>query len=114
MKLGPVNLTNARRLTHDDLRVSFVMAMNINRRQWWGRIWVLEELMLAPRDPVMCGASDILWSTYSDCMCNSTLMALFTTYPLLYPGDWRGITADVILYPYLCTSMLTWQRTRKK
>lgn len=38
MKLGPVNLTNARRLTHDDLRVSFVMAMNINRRQWWSRI----------------------------------------------------------------------------
>lgn len=115
MELGPINLTNARRLTRDQLRVGFIMARNINRRQWWSRIWVLQELVLASRDPVMmCGASDILWSIYSDCMCNSTLMALCTTYPLLYPDEWQKIGADVIEYPYLLTSMFTWQETRQK
>lgn len=115
MELGPINLTNARRLKRDQIRVGFIMARNINRRQWWSRIWVLQELVLASRDPVMmCGASDILWSIFSDCMCNSTLMALCTTFPLLYPDEWQKMGADVIEYPYLCTSIFTWQETRQK
>lgn len=115
MELGPVNLANARQLTRDQIRVSLVMALNINRRHWWSRIWVLQELVLASRDPVMmCGASDILWSTYSECMCNSTLMALCTTYPLIYRDEWLSIRTEVIQYPFLCTSIFTWQRTRQK
>jgi hypothetical protein len=45
--------------------VGLVMVRNLARRQYWTRVWIIQELMLARNDPVLlCGSHSIPWSHF--------------------------------------------------
>lgn len=60
--------TKARGPTQNEIRASAIFDNNIDERPWWGRIWVLQELLLAHQDPVvLCGTRCSTWDTMFRC-----------------------------------------------
>ncbi|KAJ4423136.1 hypothetical protein N0V82_002265 [Gnomoniopsis sp. IMI 355080] len=58
--LGQSNFANTRYLSDEQIRVTHILARNINRHACWSRIWVLQEMVLASRDPIiLIGNHDI-------------------------------------------------------
>lgn len=52
----------------DEVRVVVIIEENLENRQYWTRTWILQEVVLATRDPVMlCGSRRMLWSWYMGC-----------------------------------------------
>lgn len=61
--LRELQVTPHRAKTRDELRAYFIFNSNIDARPWWGRIWVLQELVVATEDPiVLCGEKSTTWS----------------------------------------------------
>lgn len=111
--LGQINLANARHLNEEQIRVTHIMARNINRRAWWSRMWVLQELVLASRDPViMIGDRDIPWSRYTDFYMNC--MGFSSNYALLFPERWKEIGKGLETYPLILSSIGFWHQTRNR
>lgn len=60
--------TQSRGPTQQEVRASAIFDNNIDERPWWGRIWVLQELVLANQDPVvLCGTRRSTWDTMFRC-----------------------------------------------
>lgn len=60
--------TQGRSPTPHEVRASAIFDYNIDERPWWGRIWVLQELVLAHQDPVvLCGTRRSTWDTMFRC-----------------------------------------------
>lgn len=60
--------TQGRGPTQNEIRASAIFDNNIDERSWWGRIWVLQELVLAHQDPVvLCGTRCSTWDTMFRC-----------------------------------------------
>jgi hypothetical protein len=46
-------------------KAGLVMARNLARRQYWTRVWIIQEIMMARNEPVLvCGSRSIAWSRF--------------------------------------------------
>lgn len=60
--------TQSRGPTQQEIRASAIFDNVIDESPWWGRIWVLQEMVLAQQDPVvLCGTRCSSWDTMSNC-----------------------------------------------
>lgn len=104
--------TDPRRLTDDQIKASVVLLRNLGRRPWWTRIWVLQELVLASKDPVLvCGSRDMLWSW------NSLAVPLLTLGGELFrfdPERWKRIAGQVQSLPFVISSIHRWVTIRER
>lgn len=104
--------TDPRGLTDDQVKASVILARNLGRRPWWTRIWVLQEMVLASKDPVLvCGAKDMLWSWYS---ATGPLMTLGGELHRVDRERWEGIARQVKSFPFIITSIHRWVRIRER
>ncbi|ORY57211.1 heterokaryon incompatibility protein-domain-containing protein [Pseudomassariella vexata] len=77
----------------DDIRVEVVLKQDICEREWWRRLWVRQEFLLADGEPVfLCGQKSVVWSL---------LLLSFLTVPRAwdYPqlaGKWEEVRKDII------------------
>lgn len=111
--LGVINLANARRLTEDQIRVMYILAHNVIRRPWWSRMWVIQELVLASRDPIMiCGNKDIQWTEYSDLY--QIGVGFCAMFALSFPERWKKICQTRRSYPPISSAIFDWRRTRDR
>ncbi|KAJ4393279.1 hypothetical protein N0V93_002487 [Gnomoniopsis smithogilvyi] len=112
-RLGQINFDNARHLNEEQIRLTHILGKNINRRAWWSRMWVLQELVLASRDPIIIvGKRDIQWSKYVDFYM--TGMGFSSNYALLYPDRWKEIGKGLETYPLISSSIGFWHQTRNR
>lgn len=59
-----------------------MLAHNLTHREYWSRLWVIQELCLARSATILCGASRISWDEVQRAMAVfSWLQALSTDYP---------------------------------
>lgn len=104
--------TDPRRLTDDQVKASLILGRNLGRRPWWTRIWVLQEMVLASKDPVLvCGAKDMLWAWYS---ATGPLMTLSNELHRVDRERWEGIAKQVKSLPFIITSIYRWVRIRER
>lgn len=62
--LKELQVTPRRAASRDELRAYYIFNTNIDARPWWGRIWVLQELVVATKDPiVLCGEKVTAWTS---------------------------------------------------
>lgn len=111
--LGVNNLANARRLTEDQIRVMYILAHNVIRRPWWSRMWVIQELVLASRDPIMiCGSKDIQWSEYSELY--EIGVGFCAMFALSSPERWKEVGQTMRSYPPISSAIFDWRRIRDR
>lgn len=104
--------TDPRRLTDDQVKASMILGRNLGRRPWWTRIWVLQEMVLASKDPVLvCGAKDMLWAWYS---ATGPLMTLSNELHRVDRERWEGIARQVKSLPFIITSIYRWVQIRER
>ncbi|KAG8169933.1 hypothetical protein KVR01_000678 [Diaporthe batatas] len=81
----------------DEVRAMVVIEENLENREYWTRTWILQEVVLATRDPVMlCGSRRVLWSWYAE--CRWALPWDKSAYPSLAPV-WDAVESEVPFYP---------------
>ncbi|KAK4205557.1 heterokaryon incompatibility protein-domain-containing protein [Triangularia verruculosa] len=65
-------------------------------RQWWRRVWVIQELVLAKKATVLCGVASASWKSVADCVA-STFSPLWVSRELSrdIPGRLREIANSI-------------------
>jgi len=54
--------------TQEQLQVMAILAKNVEKRCYWSRAWILQEVVLAREDPLLlCGSRQVLFSKYVTC-----------------------------------------------
>lgn len=85
--------TQGRGPTQNEIRASAIFDNNIDERSWWGRMWVLQELVLAHQDPVvLCGTRCSTWDTMFRCR-----KLLSTPFGRLNSQSWIPDQAEVAI-----------------
>lgn len=57
--------SSSRPPNEDELKAQVIIERNINVRQWWGRTWTIQELVLAQHDLVIaCGTRIVPWPIF--------------------------------------------------
>lgn len=61
-------LDDGRIPTHDEIKADVVFKHDLCKRQWWQRLWVRQEFVLATRYPYFgCGSSFVAWPDLLNC-----------------------------------------------
>lgn len=85
--------TTSREPTMNEVRVKMIILHNLEQRQYWTRVWILQEVLLATEDPIIvCGTKRLLWSWYTQ--CKGALPKDQSSYPSL-AFNWAALVDQV-------------------
>lgn len=64
--LAALKLNKTRRIpTADEIKLKLIMEQDLEKRVYWTRVWIGQEIVLANNDPiVLCGHYCVPWSHY--------------------------------------------------
>lgn len=80
--------------TLDEVRIKIIIDNKLEKRPYWTRLWILQEVVLATEDPIIvCGSRRLLWSWYMQ--CKGALPENQSSYPSL-ALDWAAIKREVL------------------
>ncbi|RYP30055.1 hypothetical protein DL768_011202 [Monosporascus sp. mg162] len=58
-------LATSKNQSRESVRARVIMIHNIEKRRWWTRAWVIQELLLGKNDPILiCGSYSVPWADF--------------------------------------------------
>lgn len=83
----------ARLPTLEEMKLHFVLAYNLEKREYWTRAWILQEVVLPENDPIIiCGHRRIQLSRYMD--YDEMLSLWVSSHPQL-ATEWTRLRASI-------------------